>query len=193
MRLPTLLLVATLTVCCLVAGCASDPEREAHAAITDYRPADGHEALEMLIEGNTRFREGRPWHDHETIQRRLKLATEQHPFAIVLGCADSRVPPELIFDHGIGDLFVIRVAGNVVAEHRPHRHGRILRGGKPRLPRDSRGKKHCRRNESSIHDCLHLSCGTFTADGAYLEITSLKVRLFSQIALPPRRPSSPCG
>ncbi len=74
------------------------------------------EALERLKEGNRRFvsnikREDRP----RSPTRRLELAKEQKPFAIVLGCSDSRVPAEIVFDQGLGDLFVIRVAGNIVA------------------------------------------------------------------------------
>jgi len=74
------------------------------------------EALDLLREGNRRFvmnqsRAGSSSH-HE---RRLSLVSGQEPFAIVLGCSDSRVPAELVFDQGFGDLFVIRVAGNIVA------------------------------------------------------------------------------
>ena len=74
------------------------------------------EALERLKEGNQRFIDGLGGRDlnFEHV-RRLQLVEEQHPFAIVLGCSDSRVPLELIFDQGLGDLFVVRVAGNIVA------------------------------------------------------------------------------
>ena len=82
----------------------------------DARPRDGDEALEWLLEGNARFARDEPLHGHEGLRRRAMLSGSQHPFAAVLGCADSRVPPELVFDQGLGDLFVIRVAGNVVAE-----------------------------------------------------------------------------
>jgi carbonic anhydrase len=74
------------------------------------------EALTRLREGNRRFVAGEC--RSATLldpSRRLVLATEQRPFAIVLGCSDSRVPAELVFDQGLGDLFVIRVAGNIVA------------------------------------------------------------------------------
>lgn len=71
-------------------------------------------ALQRLVDGNRRFQEasgaasGRPWSRH--------LATEaQRPFAIVLGCSDSRTPVEILFDEGFGDLFVVRIAGNIVA------------------------------------------------------------------------------
>jgi carbonic anhydrase len=74
---------------------------------------DGETALRVLLEGNDRFVNGVSRHDHESPARRLQVVEGQHPFAVVLGCADSRVPPELLFDTGLGDLFVIRVAGNV--------------------------------------------------------------------------------
>jgi carbonic anhydrase len=74
------------------------------------------EALARLREGNRRFVSGvRGLDALLSHTRRAALAVEQRPFAIVLGCSDSRVPAELIFDQGLGDLFVIRVAGNIVA------------------------------------------------------------------------------
>ena len=74
------------------------------------------EALERLQEGNRRFASGmRSVDGLHSLTRRAELVTGQEPFAIVLGCSDSRVPAELVFDLGLGDLFVIRVAGNVVA------------------------------------------------------------------------------
>jgi carbonic anhydrase len=72
--------------------------------------------LERLREGNRRFASGVRSIDSLVSQlRRSDLATRQDPFAIVLGCSDSRVPAEIVFDQGLGDLFVIRVAGNIVA------------------------------------------------------------------------------
>lgn len=74
------------------------------------------EALERLQVGNRRFIEGRQAHREITLKDQLDAsAAGQSPFAIVIGCSDSRVPLEIIFDQGIGDLFVIRVAGNIVA------------------------------------------------------------------------------
>jgi carbonic anhydrase len=74
------------------------------------------EALERLREGNRRFVSDTRSRETLTSQtRRAELATGQEPFAIVLGCSDSRVPAEIVFDQGLGDLFVIRVAGNIVA------------------------------------------------------------------------------
>jgi carbonic anhydrase len=76
----------------------------------------GHEALGRLREGNRRFVSGVDDPDATLKQtHRLALARGQEPFAIVLGCSDSRVPAELVFGQGFGDLFVIRVAGNIVA------------------------------------------------------------------------------
>jgi carbonic anhydrase len=74
------------------------------------------EALEQLREGNRRFAQSvRGSGESLTHTRRAELATGQQPFAIILGCSDSRVPAEIVFDQGLGDLFVIRVAGNIVA------------------------------------------------------------------------------
>ena len=75
-----------------------------------------HEALERLREGNRRFVAGVRSGDPLAVQaRRTELAAGQEPFAIILGCSDARVPAEIVFDQGLGDLFVIRVAGNIVA------------------------------------------------------------------------------
>jgi carbonic anhydrase len=74
------------------------------------------EALALLREGNHRFVSEVSSRDtFESRARRLELAAGQEPFAAILGCSDSRVPVEIIFDQGLGDLFVIRVAGNIVA------------------------------------------------------------------------------
>lgn len=74
------------------------------------------EALDRLKAGNQRFVSGNTHHPKPlTHQERADMAADQNPFAIVLGCSDSRVPAEMVFDQGLGDLFVIRVAGNVVA------------------------------------------------------------------------------
>ena len=74
------------------------------------------EALERLKAGNQRFVEGNTKNQRLlTHHERAQMAETQEPFAIVLGCSDSRVPAEMVFDQGLGDLFVIRVAGNIVA------------------------------------------------------------------------------
>ncbi len=74
------------------------------------------ESLTKLKEGNKRYVDGNLQHPNTTNARRDELAGGQKPFAIVLSCADSRVVPELIFDQGMGDLFVIRVAGNIAED-----------------------------------------------------------------------------
>ena len=74
------------------------------------------EALQRLRDGNRRFVAGHSIADGpSSLLRRAELVEGQEPFAIILGCSDSRVPAELVFDQGLGDLFVIRVAGNIVA------------------------------------------------------------------------------
>jgi len=73
------------------------------------------EALQLLRDGNRRFVADRERDARVGATRRNELTERQEPFAIVLGCSDSRVPAEIVFDQGLGDLFVIRVAGNIVA------------------------------------------------------------------------------
>jgi carbonic anhydrase len=75
---------------------------------------NANHALEKLKAGNQRYVVGQLVHHHQSGSRMRAIAIGQHPFAVILGCADSRVPPEIIFDQGLGDLFVIRVAGNIV-------------------------------------------------------------------------------
>ncbi|HEY9158498.1 MAG TPA: carbonic anhydrase [Candidatus Binatus sp.] len=70
------------------------------------------QALKLLLEGNQRFVAGKLEHPNQTPARRAELARGQHPFAAVLACSDSRTPPEIIFDRGLGDIFTARVAGN---------------------------------------------------------------------------------
>jgi carbonic anhydrase len=89
----------------LVTSCATDQKQAATP------PAD--DPLTLLEQGNQRFIEGNR-RSADFVQERTVLAGGQHPYAVVLTCADSRVPPELIFDESLGRLFVIRVAGNVV-------------------------------------------------------------------------------
>jgi carbonic anhydrase len=71
-------------------------------------------ALARLKSGNQRWVAMKMQHPRQTARRRAEVATSQHPFAIVLTCADSRTAPELMFDQGLGDVFVVRVAGNVL-------------------------------------------------------------------------------
>ncbi len=84
------------------------------ASLVAQVPGDPAEAaLAKLKQGNARFVADKPTASKDLANRRAELAKGQHPFAIILACADSRVGPELIFDQGLGDLFVVRVAGNV--------------------------------------------------------------------------------
>jgi len=71
------------------------------------------QALKLLLEGNQRFVAGKLERPNQTPARRAEVAKGQHPFASVLACSDSRTPPEIIFDRGLGDIFTVRVAGNV--------------------------------------------------------------------------------
>jgi carbonic anhydrase len=73
--------------------------------------------LQKLEEGNKRFASGKPVHPDETLERLRELKGGQHPFAVVVSCSDSRVPAELVFDQGLGDIFSIRTAGNVMGDY----------------------------------------------------------------------------
>ncbi len=83
------------------------------ASSADSKPLSARASLDKLIQGYDRFKNQQPLSNNITLGEIKKHADHQHPFAIILACADSRVPPEIIFDQKIGDLFVIRVAGNV--------------------------------------------------------------------------------
>jgi len=73
--------------------------------------------LDKLKAGNEKFVSGHPEHPHETTNRIKELKNEQHPFVVLVSCSDSRMPPELIFDQGLGDVFSIRTAGNVIGDY----------------------------------------------------------------------------
>lgn len=76
----------------------------------------GERALRRLMGGNKRYVEGRLTRLNQSPSYRAVLTEAQNPFAVILGCSDSRVPAEIVFDQGLGDLFVVRVAGNVLDE-----------------------------------------------------------------------------
>jgi carbonic anhydrase len=104
--------ISLLVLVILVAAALAAPS----LATTAASGISADEALRLLKEGNARYVEGKPQHPHQDRARRaLTAAQGQHPLATVLTCSDSRVPAEIIFDQGIGDIFVIRVAGNVAA------------------------------------------------------------------------------
>jgi carbonic anhydrase len=79
--------------------------------MTDINPLTAFTALEQ---GNERFVAGRPTHPNQDVDHRASVARYQHPTAVVFGCSDSRVAAELIFDQGLGDVFVVRTAGHVI-------------------------------------------------------------------------------
>ena len=83
----------------------------------DFDNLSAKEALKKLEKGNKRFVELKLKHPDESKARRKEMLQGQHPFVVILSCSDSRVPAELIFDQGLGDIFVVRNAGNVLDEH----------------------------------------------------------------------------
>ena len=105
--------------CCaslgIASGCATETTGLGAIEKEPY-PSNADEALARLKYGNQRFIDDKPRHIHENASWRSLLVETQKPFATVVGCSDSRVPPELIFDVGFGDLFTIRLAGNIIAE-----------------------------------------------------------------------------
>src|SRR5213595_3217130 len=88
--------------------------RAADPAHSDQPSVAPSEAISKLKEGNGRYTGGNLQHPGQTAERRTELAKTQHPFATIVSCSDSRVPPEIVFDQGLGDLFIVRVAGNVI-------------------------------------------------------------------------------
>jgi carbonic anhydrase len=104
--------ISLLMLIILVAASLAAPA----AATTAASGISADEALRLLKEGNARYVDGQLRHPRQDrVRRALTAAQGQHPLATVLTCSDSRVPAEIIFDQGIGDLFVVRVAGNVAA------------------------------------------------------------------------------
>jgi len=106
--LPVALIVLSVGVTGLLRAGSSAPAAASTSA---------DEALKRLLEGNGRFVAGTPSHPNQSVDRRAALTGGQTPFAVILTCADSRVAPEIYFDQGLGDLFVLRNAGNVLNDH----------------------------------------------------------------------------
>ena len=119
--MPRRRLLATLAILYGLAACVANhaPAATAPAAAHDEHPSGVPPAIALaqLGEGNERFVSGGLQHPHQTPDRRAELAGGQAPAAIIVGCSDSRTAPEVLFDQGLGDLFIIRVAGNVVDDH----------------------------------------------------------------------------
>jgi carbonic anhydrase len=102
---------------CVVTQIATAQSPATSPAATDKLVVQPADAIARLKEGNGRFMSGNLGATAGITKRREELTQSQHPFAIIVGCADSRVPPEIVFDQGLGGLFVLRVAGNVVNDH----------------------------------------------------------------------------
>ena len=92
----------------LLFSCKQNQEKDQVTALTP---------LDKLKVGNERFVSGHPVHPDETLDRIRELKKGQNPFVVVVSCSDSRLPPELIFDQGLGDVFSIRTAGNVIGDY----------------------------------------------------------------------------
>lgn len=93
---------------------ATDSGEPTNTDLNEQPVTTPQQALDRLKAGNLRYVENRTVDPNQSQQRRIDIAQSQKPFATILGCVDSRVPPELIFDRGLGDLFVIRSAGQVL-------------------------------------------------------------------------------
>jgi carbonic anhydrase len=106
---------ASITTLGLAAGTFLGHVKQAEAAeLSAIAPSlSPDDALQKLIEGNQRFVHHQPQYPDQSATRLREVAQVQHPFATVLSCADSRVPAEIIFDQGIGDIFDVRIAGNI--------------------------------------------------------------------------------
>jgi carbonic anhydrase len=102
--------VFTLTVLTLIISCNRAPGSSKIEVIDNPTP---QKAMELLKEGNKRFLSGNLLHPNSSPERLAQVAKGQKPFATILACSDSRVPVEYIFDRGFGDLFIVKVAGNV--------------------------------------------------------------------------------
>lgn len=116
--------IAGVSAATVVLGGNANAQAPASPPTAPSRPAPD-EALKLLVEGNGRFVEGKGSHSCRTPSDFATLAAAQFPFAVIVACADSRVAPEIMFDRGMGDLFVVRVAGNVVAGASPVVKGSI--------------------------------------------------------------------
>jgi carbonic anhydrase len=111
--------VLTAAALAAIAGCADSTTSAPNPPVGGTNPpaqviADGNQALARLVAGNARFVAGRDEELDEGIDRRIAVSKGQHPFATILGCVDSRVPIELVFDQGLGDLVVVRTAGEAL-------------------------------------------------------------------------------
>lgn len=93
---------------------SSAPDLPTPRLVSEHTGLTPQEALARLMQGNKRYINDALEHPNRDQERRLAIVARQSPFAVIVGCADSRVSPEIIFDEGVGDLFVVRVAGSVI-------------------------------------------------------------------------------
>jgi len=107
-------LLAYLLPLCLLLFVFSSCHREKKNDLS--KSETNHTPLEKLVAGNARFSHLKPEHPDEDEPRLIEASKEQKPFAVIVSCSDSRVSPELVFDQGVGDLFVIRTAGNMIGD-----------------------------------------------------------------------------
>ncbi|KOY56091.1 carbonic anhydrase [Streptomyces sp. XY332] len=107
-------LTGAVALCAGLASGAGSTARSARTGLHGPRPATPEAALRELSAGNVRWRTFHEAHPDATRTVRQALVGGQHPFAVILGCVDSRVPPELVFDQGLGDLMTVRSAGEVL-------------------------------------------------------------------------------
>lgn len=125
--LRTLVLSISTALLFVPAGCNTHHSDKTHSTQTSAAGHGAHDAhaagvapddaMKKLVAGNERFASGRNVGARHVVERRSETAQSQHPFAIIITCADSRVGPELVFDQNVGDLFVVRTAGNLVDDH----------------------------------------------------------------------------
>lgn len=104
------------TAATIAAGCGRPEKASAPTEVTHPVIAGADQALAELLNGNRRFVTATREYPDQSTRVRQALSTSQKPFAVILTCSDSRVPPEELFDQGLGDLFVVRLAGNIVDE-----------------------------------------------------------------------------
>ena len=105
------------TSSCISKSKTVSAQNSIQTVITPVNLTENDNPLIALKEGNERFISGKPLHIHQDLQKVKDLAEGQNPKAVIIGCSDSRVSPEILFDQGMGDLFIIRTAGNVMGDY----------------------------------------------------------------------------
>lgn len=98
----------------ILPGGSTSPRRIGSQSTPEMKESAGEQSIRMLKEGNDRYRNGKMITDHNILKKRADEKLLHEPIAVILGCCDARTPPEIIFDQSVGDLFVVRVIGNIV-------------------------------------------------------------------------------